>query len=264
MHKEIVKETNKIIFNFIWKGKDKVKRSSLISDVENGGLRAPHLESAIKTQRIICCKKFVESQLGSWKTILLHYLKPVGEKMVLGCGFDIKKLPIKLAKFYEECFQTFAEKSAACAVSVQCLDYNTRANIIIWNNKHICVDNKTIFYHTLFGKGIITLEDLVSDNNELIIKQNPFSSTFTLLEMFLLMHIIDALPMQWRNSLTSCGHKSGKAFVLENYIKLSLKNQIVLINKAISKNIYSEIRSKYETIPTAQVIYMEQYPSECL
>ena len=120
MYKDIVKETNKIIFNFIWKGEDKVKRSSLLSDVVNGGLRTPHLESAIKTQRIVYCKKFVESQQSSWKTIRLHYLKPVGGKMVLGCGFDIKKLPIKLPKFYEECFQTFAEHSAACAVSVQC------------------------------------------------------------------------------------------------------------------------------------------------
>ena len=40
----IVKEVNKIIFNFIWKGRDKVKRLALISDVERGGLRAPHLE----------------------------------------------------------------------------------------------------------------------------------------------------------------------------------------------------------------------------
>ena len=52
MDKGVVTETNKIIFNFIWKGKEKVKRSSLKSEVENGGLRAPHLESAIKTQRI--------------------------------------------------------------------------------------------------------------------------------------------------------------------------------------------------------------------
>ena len=44
-HKEIVNEVNKIIFNFIWKGKGKVKRSALISDVEHRGLRAPHLES---------------------------------------------------------------------------------------------------------------------------------------------------------------------------------------------------------------------------
>ena len=36
--------------------------------------------------------------------------------MVLGCGFDIKNLPIKLPKFYEECFQIFAEHSAATSV----------------------------------------------------------------------------------------------------------------------------------------------------
>ena len=56
-HQEIVKEVNKIIVNFILKGKDKVKRSALISDVEHGGLRAPHLESIIKAQRIMCCQK---------------------------------------------------------------------------------------------------------------------------------------------------------------------------------------------------------------
>ena len=50
MHKDVIKETNKILFNFIWNGKDKVKRSSLVSKVENGGLKVPHLESAIKTQ----------------------------------------------------------------------------------------------------------------------------------------------------------------------------------------------------------------------
>ena len=51
-HKEIVKEVDKNIFNLIWKGKDKVKHSALISDVEHKGLRAPHLESIIKAQRI--------------------------------------------------------------------------------------------------------------------------------------------------------------------------------------------------------------------
>ena len=61
-HKEIVKEVNKIIFNFIWKGKDKVKPSALISDVENRGLSAPHLESIIKAQRILCYKKFANFQ----------------------------------------------------------------------------------------------------------------------------------------------------------------------------------------------------------
>ena len=74
LDKEFVKEANKIIFNFIWKGKDKMKRLALISDIKDGGLKAPHLDSIMKTQRILCCKRLASEQPSSWKTILLHYL----------------------------------------------------------------------------------------------------------------------------------------------------------------------------------------------
>ena len=46
MGKDFVKQSNKIIFDFIWKGKDKIKRSTtLVSEIEDGGLKAPHSES---------------------------------------------------------------------------------------------------------------------------------------------------------------------------------------------------------------------------
>ena len=75
VQKDIVTEVNKLLFKFIWKGKDKVKRLSLISDLDKGGLKAPHLESIIKSQRIMCCKKFAENQQSNWKIILSHYMK---------------------------------------------------------------------------------------------------------------------------------------------------------------------------------------------
>ena len=59
--KDTVMEVNKLFLQVIWKGKDKVKRLSLISDSDKGELKAPHLES-IKSQRIMCCKKFAENQ----------------------------------------------------------------------------------------------------------------------------------------------------------------------------------------------------------
>ena len=103
MDKEFVNEVNKIIFEYIWKGKDKVKRRVLVGGIEEGGLKALHLDSIVKTQRILCCRKLASDDLSSWKIILLHYLKPVGGKFILGCPFDVKKLPIKLPGFYEEC-----------------------------------------------------------------------------------------------------------------------------------------------------------------
>ena len=105
VNKEFMKDVNKIIFDFIWKGQDKVKRSALLSDIEDGGLKAPHLDSIIETQRVLCCKKLASDQASNWKKILLHYLEPVRGKFILYCDFHLTKLPIKLPAFYEECLK---------------------------------------------------------------------------------------------------------------------------------------------------------------
>ena len=106
IHKDIIKEVNKILFNFIWKGKNKVKRSVLISDEENGGLRAPHLESIIKTQQIMCCKKFAKAQQSSWKMILSQYLKQVGGKLVLACRFELKNFLLNYLVFKRNAYKS--------------------------------------------------------------------------------------------------------------------------------------------------------------
>ena len=36
-----------MIFNFVWKGKDIIKRLALVGEYEDGGLKMPHTESLI-------------------------------------------------------------------------------------------------------------------------------------------------------------------------------------------------------------------------
>ena len=160
LNKEIISEANKLIFDFIWKGKDKVKRLTLINDIEDGGLKAPHLESMIKTQRILCCKKFASNEPSSWKTILSYYLKSVGGKFILSGNFDVKKLRVKLPRFYEECLSCFAQCSVASRMNSYDISQETLSEVIIWNNKHICVDGKSVYNRRLVDKGIISLGDL--------------------------------------------------------------------------------------------------------
>jgi len=38
---------------------------------------------------------------------------------------------------------------------------------IIWNNKDICINNKSIFYKNLFESGIIYVNDLLSELNNI-------------------------------------------------------------------------------------------------
>ena len=44
-----MKELNRMMFKFLWKGADKVTRPSTINEYENGGLKLIHLESTIKS-----------------------------------------------------------------------------------------------------------------------------------------------------------------------------------------------------------------------
>ena len=54
---ELIKEVNKELYSFIWKGKDKVKPSALINDIEDGSLKMLDLESMISDQRVMLRKK---------------------------------------------------------------------------------------------------------------------------------------------------------------------------------------------------------------
>ena len=249
LDKEFINEANKIIFDFIWKGRDKVKCLALVSEVEDGGLKAPHLESIIKTQRILCCKRLASKQPSSWKTILLNYLKPVGGKFILCCDFDVKILPVKRPAFYEECLKYFAECSAARQ------DSGDLSKIILWNNKTICINGKSVYNRSLADKGIRRLEDLISENNELITKHKLRELDISPLDAFKLFCVIDALPTEYRRFLKTYNYTGTEPYNLQNQVQLQLNRQNVLISKAVSKTIYKELRNRIITPPTAQLKY---------
>ena len=250
LNKEFVNEANKIIFDFIWKGKDKVKRLALVSDIEDGGLKAPHLDSIIKTQRILCCKRFANEQPSTWKSILLHYLKPVGGKFILACDFEVKTLPIRLPLFYEECLKCFAEHSASRKIALTNI-----SKVIIWNNKAIRVGGKSVYNHNLASVGIIRIGDLITDDKELITTHRLRELNISPLDAFNLIGLIEALPDDWRKLLSTRNVSAMEPFNLQNEVQLNLNGQNIPIGKAVSKTVYKEIRNRIIAPPTAQLKY---------
>ena len=185
----------------------------LVGDIEDGGLKAPHLDSIFKTQRIIWCKKLVSDDLRSWKILLLHYLKPVGGKFILGCNFNAKKLPIKLLGFSEECLMDFLQCSVAnnfCLGNINAVDIS---KIILLNNCYILIGGKTVFNKGLVEKGIVGIEDLIAEINEIITsKLREFN--LSPLDTFQLFTVINTLPKDWPHELRSYGYDSVVSFDL--------------------------------------------------
>ena len=227
-------------------------------------LLAPHLDSIIKAQRILCCKKLASDYCSSWKSILLHYLKPVGGKFVLSCNFDVKLLPIKLPTSYEECFKHFTECSVASHTKSDKLETADIARIVLWNNKFVCINGKTVYNNRLVNKGIIRIGDLIAENNKLITKCKLRELNVSPLDAFQLASVMDALPAAWRQSLKTCECTGTVPFNLHDQTQLFLNGKKVLLSKAESKIIYKELRNRVIIQPTAQRKYIAQFENDNL
>jgi hypothetical protein len=90
---EIIKKANSIFYKFLWNGPDKVKRATMISDIAGGGLKMPHLESIIETQKIMWVKRFSDNNFHPWKEFLIKDLCVTG-----GCNISNRKIPENMLK----------------------------------------------------------------------------------------------------------------------------------------------------------------------
>ena len=156
--KEIVQELNRILFKFLWKGTDKVTRLSTINEYENGGLKMIDLESMVKSLRLAWLKRIFGENDGAWKSYLRASLKRYGGLFLFYCNYDIKDHHVP-SLFYSELLQWWSEFRDGSD------DTKKEWQHIVWNNKEIRINNKPIFYRTLFENGIIYVNDLLFDTD---------------------------------------------------------------------------------------------------
>ena len=62
----------------------------------------PDIDSMIKTQRIMCIKRYLAPYSAGWKLFLDFHLKNAGGKFLFHCNFDYAKLSVAVPEFYNE------------------------------------------------------------------------------------------------------------------------------------------------------------------
>ena len=138
---EFLKKTNRLIYNYLWKNRERIKRNTLIGNVLEGGIGIVDIETKCKSlkaawiPRILKNKGnlryFIESICGEYNIDLNYLLKTNVRKII---DFDIvKKLPV----FYKEVFCVFND----CKTVVPLCKWNTDVFLqqIIWNNTYFTV-----------------------------------------------------------------------------------------------------------------------------
>ena len=71
--------------------------------------------------------------------------------------------------------------------------------------------------------------DLISNNNELIVKSSYKLRALNILPLdtFKLISVIDALPVEWRESLNTLAFTAEEPFNLRNEIKLNFNGKML-------------------------------------
>lgn len=190
---------NKITFGFIWDNKTpKIKKSTIIGDKGNGGLNMIDFTLMNKALKCIWVKRFNLKSNAAWRIIPDEATYQMGcFNFLLSCKFNAKENKINnLPPFYERVLQYWYDLRE----NDQCFGSNAKKTII-WNNRDIKVDNKTIFWRTWFDKNITFIDNLLDINSDFL-SYDVFSFKYQIQINFLAYcGLVNAIPPEVKKAI---------------------------------------------------------------
>ena len=123
---------------------------------------------------------------------------------------------------------------------------------IVWNNRNIKIDNKTIFFRTWFDKGVYTLKDLL-DQNLVFLTYEEFKVRYQSQTNFLTYYgLINAIPQEYKRAIKRSGER-------QEHLTQPWENLKVLTTKAIHK---SFVKHMFEEPTTKQRLIVNGLPPD--
>ena len=158
----IYEELENIVWDFIWRGRPKIKKSTLLLDYEQGGLKFMHFPSLINAQRVIWVKRlFQAKEEMKWKQYFEVSTKHIGGKFIFSCNYLTVLLNVSLPEFYIDLLETWAKTKEFRG------NYEYLGKEVFFNNKMIRIEGKCIYNEKLFLKQMFRLEHILDRNGEL-------------------------------------------------------------------------------------------------
>ena len=174
--KAVIKSINVMIFNFLWGGKNKVKRSTVINNVKNGGLNMLDVESFFAALKASWVTRLLKIQ-GKWKASFNYICEKLQllPSYILNMSFkntEHFKYISKFSEFWNEVLIKF--NSCKTSVALTKLNKNEVLQLPIWGNEYF--KNESCLLLTQWIKsGIKYVKDLVNKNGKLFSDVNLFT-----------------------------------------------------------------------------------------
>lgn len=208
------------------------------------------------TEDILLKRYFDPKDDAEWKHVLNFFLQPVGGPYLLTCNFDPSSLKIAITQFYNECLTLWSKLNGSMPEKSDEI-----LNEIIWNNKYICINNKSCFISELRDAGINKISNMIKmDGTCRFLIRNDLQNKGLKMKNFLLCQgLIDAILIKWKQAIKTmtCPYilnsDSNESTVTINSVK-------VPTSKVNVKKLYRSLVSRVCEKPTAQRKFDEMFP----
>ena len=87
--------------------------------------------------------------------------KMLGGPFIFDCNYDVKFVGLNnIPAFYTDVLNAWAEVREQTSDNEICI-----RNKILWNNKHILIDGKSVYWKEWHDAGILRIKDLLDESN---------------------------------------------------------------------------------------------------
>ena len=161
-----IKQIESILYKFLWRGKDKVKRTKVIRRLKHGGLNMVDVKSIFMSFKAAWITKFLDSDpnVHGWAQIAHYYLKPFltcNDALVFNFDDKIDFPDLNhLSSFYRDVFvsfnKAFVKDKDAFVDGIQ--------NECLWGNRFVVKrergKNMVLFLRNWIRSGVNKISDL--------------------------------------------------------------------------------------------------------
>lgn len=127
-----------------------IKRAVLYQRPCQGGLNFPNVRTIVKALQLSWIGRLLSESNDAWKAIPNAYFNRYGGlPFLLKCNYNTKKLDNNISPFYSELLDYFGE------LRDQYRDDCFKGDLIIWNNKDITIEGKSLYWKTWSERGVL-------------------------------------------------------------------------------------------------------------
>ena len=225
----------KSVRDFMWNGKpSRIKHNTIIMQYEDGGIKFPDIHEFFVAQKAAWAKRLLEMPNSLLKTIIRKTLGNINMTDLLNSSIDCTQMTNDIPLFYKQVLVSIFE------LRKYPQNIEDVKEEVIWLNKHIKINNASLWYEQWYLKGMVCIEDIMNNNRFLTFNEVKEKFSLCNKQAFKYMSIIDAIPREWKLILKSLDQQ-----------QILQRSQNKDITKFKSKEIYWNCIKK--TTPTCKM-----------